>query len=86
MNVRVVISGRHYATDEGIPEQLSLKEGCSIDEALSKISKLADAAAQLPESCLLAVSGKHLGTLGKHMAHTLAEGDEIVLIAPVAGG
>ena len=86
MNVRVVISGRHYATEEGIPEQLSLDEGCSIDDALAKISEAAGEDRQLPRSCLLAVSGKHLGTLENHAPHTLCEGDEIVLIAPVAGG
>jgi molybdopterin converting factor small subunit len=35
---------------------------------------------------LIAVAGKHLGTLASHTPSPLADGDELTVIAPVAGG
>jgi len=32
------------------------------------------------------VAGKHVGSIAQHADSPLREGDEIVLIAPVAGG
>ncbi len=86
MKVRVVVSGRNYDVAEGIPEHLSLPEQCSLDEALRTVAELCPEGKGLPASCLVAVSGTHLGTLGNHRPHVLNEGDELVLIAPVAGG
>ncbi len=86
MKVRVVISGRSYHAAEKIPEHLSLAEGSSVAEALRAVAGLLSEATQLPESCLIAVSGTHLGTLADHRPHVLADGDELVIIAPVAGG
>jgi len=83
MNVRLVISGRGYDTATDLPDRLTLETDASIDDALTQLTSLVD---KLPVSCLLAVSGIHLGTLGNHREHILADGDEIVLIAPVAGG
>ena len=40
----------------------------------------------LSASCLVAVSGMHLGTLADHRPQTLKDGDELLLLAPVAGG
>ena len=86
MKIRLVISGRSYHAAEKLPEHLTLPQGCSIDEALQDLAKLTADDRPLPESCLLAVSGTHLGTLGEHRPHVLTDGDELVLIAPVAGG
>jgi molybdopterin converting factor small subunit len=86
MNIRVVVSGRSYDAAEHLPEELTLPDGASVDDALEAVGRLMTADRPLPESCLLAVSGTHLGTLGSHRPHTLKEGDELVLIAPVAGG
>ena len=86
MKVRIVVTGRRYDAANEIPEHLTLPEACSIDEALAAIARLCPAGKGLPESCLVAVSGTHLGTLRRHKPHVLSDGDELVLIAPVAGG
>ena len=86
MQVRLTISGRSYDAAAQIPEQLTLDDGSALDDALQAVARLMPEGKDLPKSCLDAVSGKHLGTLANHRAHTLEEGDELVLIAPVAGG
>jgi molybdopterin converting factor small subunit len=86
MKVRLLVTGRSYETAEQIPGQLTLPEGSSVDEALQAMAGFCAAGKGLPESCLVAVSGTHLGTLRRHQPYTLSDGDELVLIAPVAGG
>ena len=86
MKVRVIISGRSYHTADTIPEHLTLPEGSSVDDALDAVAGLASGGRGLPDSCLVAVSGTHLGTLGRHKPRALVDGDELVVIAPVAGG
>ncbi len=86
MNVRVVFSGRNYHLADCLPQQLTLPEGASVDEAIRSLAGSLPADQRLPDSCLLAVSGAHLGTVGRHQPRQLQENDELVLIAPVAGG
>jgi len=86
MRVHVVISGRNYDAAQSLPRELDLPEGCSLDEALSTLAALFPSGQRLPDSCLVAVSGVHLGTVRRHRPQQLKEGDELVLIAPVAGG
>lgn len=86
MKVRLTISGRSYDAAENIPGRLTLPDGCSLDDALQSVADLMPEGRGLPASCLVAVSGTHLGTLGNHRPHSLEEGDELVLITPVAGG
>ena len=86
MKLRLVISGRSYDAADGMPEQLTLPEGSSLDDALEAVAQLMPDGKKLPESCLLAVSGTHLGTWRDHKPHRLSDGDELVVIAPVAGG
>ncbi len=86
MKVRVVIAGRSYDAADAVPEYVTLPEGCPLDEALQTVAELIAGGKGLPDSCLIAVSGTHLGTLCNHRPRTLADGDELVLIAPVAGG
>ena len=86
MNISIVVSGRSYDTAESLPDRLSLPEDCSLDDALAELASLLPEGKTLPATCLLAVSGLHLGTLGNHRAHPLKEGDQLVLVAPVAGG
>ena len=85
MKIRVTISGRSYDKAAGVPAELELRDGASIDEALDALRRhVGDG--RLPASCLVAVSGRHLGTLSRHAPHTLVAGDELMLFAPVAGG
>ena len=86
MKVRVVITGRGYPAAERLPEELTLADGCSLDEALQTLAALAPAGRGLDGSCLVAVSGTHLGTIRSHRARVLGDGDELTIIAPVAGG
>lgn len=86
MKVRVVISGRSYDAAQTIPEHLTLPDGASVDDAIEAIKGILAEGRALPDSCLVAVSGTHLGTLGSHRATALEENDELALIAPVAGG
>ena len=86
MKVGIVVSGRSYDAAETIPEHLTLPDASSVDEALRAVAKLLPDGKRLPASCLVAVSGTHLGTLQNHRPHVLRDGDELVIIAPVAGG
>ena len=76
MKIQIVISGRRYDDAEKIPGQLTLPEGCSVDKALDALAELMHGEAGLPDSCLVAVSGTHLGTLRNHTARQLEEGDD----------
>jgi molybdopterin converting factor small subunit len=86
MKIRVVISGRSYDVAGGVPEHLTLPEGASVDDAIEQVEQLIGDGKRLPDSCLIALSGIHLGTVRDHRPQTLADGDELVVIAPVAGG
>lgn len=86
MQIQVVYSGRNYDAAGGVPRHLTLPEGCSVDEALLALRRLFPPEQPLDDSCLVAVSGAHLGTVRKHRPHQLQPGDELMLIAPVAGG
>lgn len=86
MVVRVVVAGRGYDTAARFPESLALAEHATLDDALAELNKCASGAKGLPASCLVAVCGTHLGTVGAHRARVLQDGDELLLLAPVAGG
>ena len=86
MIINLVITGRAYHTTESLPEQLTLPEGATLDDAIASLDELLPNNQKLPGSCVVAVSGKHAGTLAQHASRTLSDGDELALIAPVAGG
>ncbi len=86
MNVRIILSGRNYHLADCLPQQITLDETGSLDEALHLLNGMLPEGERLPDSCLLAVSGVHLGTVARHQPRELREGDELVLITPVAGG
>jgi molybdopterin converting factor small subunit len=86
MKVRVIFSGRGYDAAASLPDRVTLEEGSSLDIALEWITAQMPGDRPLPSSCLVAVSGVHVGTLAAHRSPLLRDGDEIVLIAPVAGG
>jgi molybdopterin converting factor small subunit len=86
MMVKVVITGRGYDAAQDVPAQLSLAEQVTVDDALRAIDRLLPDGRRLAASCLVALGGEHLGTVASHPARTLHEGDELLIIAPVAGG
>jgi sulfur carrier protein ThiS len=86
VKIHVTIAGRSYHMAEKLPPWMELPEGSSVDDALQHLAALMPAGTALDPHCLVAVSGAHLGTLQVHRPHTLCEGDELLVLAPVAGG
>ena len=86
MRIRVAITGRSYHTTEQLPDEVTLPDASSVDDAIALLAEQLPNESQLPASCLVAVSGEHLGTLANHQQRKLVDGDELTLIAPVAGG
>lgn len=86
MKVRIVFTGRSYPSGRRLPTEMNLSEGSTVDDLLRELQGLLGDSEAIPASCLLAVSGDHLGTVGQHSARSLSDGDELLLIAPVAGG
>lgn len=80
-----MITGRGYPAAGSLPEHLEMPEGASLDEALGVLRSMLPQGA-LSANALLAVSSKHLGTVGHHRQQQLRDGDELVIIAPMAGG
>ncbi len=86
LNVQVVFIGRRYDAAQAVPERLCLPDGATVDDALKAITAPLSGDHPLSASCLVAVSGMHLGTLADHRSESLKDGDELLLLAPVAGG
>jgi hypothetical protein len=86
MQLRFMMMGRSYDASAQLPESVELTDGATIEEALEAIDKLLPAGQTLPASCLVVLTGRHLGTVARHEATTVSALDELVLIAPVAGG
>lgn len=86
MRIRLVITGRSYHMAEHLPDEIELPAAATLDDALAAIAQRLADGPPLPSSCLVAVSGEHLGTIAHHRSQQLRDGDELVLIAPVAGG
>ena len=86
MRIQVTYTGRNYQTAEQLPAELTMDDNCSVADALQVISERLSQDTQLPTSCLVAVSGEHLGSVGQCQDRPLKENDELMLIAPVAGG
>jgi molybdopterin converting factor small subunit len=86
LNIQIVFVGRRYDAAQSLPDRLCLPEGATVDDALRTIAEQLPGDHPLLASCLVAVSGTHLGTLANHRPKTLKDGDELLLLAPVAGG
>lgn len=86
MRVRLMVTGRSYHATDSLPEQLELPEGSTVADAVRAVRACSTDASPLSDSCLIAVSGTHLGTLGRYDDRPLRDGEELTLIAPVAGG
>ena len=69
-----------------LPAEIALEAGATVDDAIRLLKSNLREDQQLPKSCLLAVSGEHIGTLASYTNRPLRDRDELILIAPVAGG
>jgi molybdopterin converting factor small subunit len=81
-----MFTGRSYLHASALPDLIELTPGATVEEAIVRIRRYFYDDQALSDSCLVAVSGEHLGSIGRFADRTLQEGEEIVLIAPVAGG
>ena len=86
MKLRIAVTGRSYNQTEGLPSELTLAEGATLEDAIREIAGLLADRPALPTSCLVSLAGRHLGTLASYENAKLRDGDSLVLIAPVAGG
>jgi hypothetical protein len=86
MQVRIHVSGRNYHRAAALPQRLTLPDGCPLDAALEALAAALPEGEHWQETCLLAVAGVHVGTWRDHRPAVLREGDEILLLMPVAGG
>lgn len=84
MRIQVAYMGRSYVSAGQLPAFLDLPESAGLNEALQQLA--ARLPEPLPPSCLISVSGQHVGTWSDHPDRPLSDGDELLLIAPVAGG
>ncbi|HJN09655.1 MAG: MoaD/ThiS family protein [Pirellulaceae bacterium] len=85
MKIRITYLGRSYQHAETLPEQIDLESGATIASAVQAVNSLL-AETNLPGSCLVTVSGEHVGSVASFTDRPMREGEELVLIAPVAGG
>ena len=86
MKVRVTLTGRSYHLGEGLPAEMELSDDSTVTALVSALNEQLPDDNELPASCLISVSGKHVGSVGNHSDAALSENDEVVFIAPVAGG
>lgn len=86
ITIPFILTGRSYSDAHSLPQEMELEEGACVDDALAWIAERIDGDSPLPPSCLVALAGQHLGTVASHQNPPLSDGQELVLIAPVAGG
>ncbi len=86
MKIRILFTGRSYQTSSQLPSELEVPEQVSISQAVQILADRLPGDQSLPSTCLVAVSGEHVGTISQLNDRALVDGEELVLIAPVAGG
>ena len=86
MRIPLVVTGRGSHAIENLPDQLDVPDQASVDDVIRLLVERYGEGPGWSASCLIAVAGRHLGTVASHLPATLREGDEVTLIAPVAGG
>jgi len=86
VKIKLVVSGRAYPRAASLPDALDVDEGCTLAEALARVAAMLPDGQGLPSAGLVAVGGQHAGTVCRHSNPTLRDGEELVIVVPVAGG
>ncbi len=86
MKIRIEFTGRNYHQSGAAENAFELPDGATLPDAIAALSDSLPADVTLPASCLIARNGAHVGAVGKPPATPLQDGDELLFIAPVAGG
>lgn len=86
MNIRVTLTGRSYHAASQLPAEIELADGANLSDVLARIDQLLPDDAPLPGSCLVALGGQHVGAVANYQDVELRDGQELTLVAPVAGG
>ena len=86
MRIRIAFMGRGYHLANRLPDELQLDDSAEVGDLIRQVQSHLTDGEHLPTSCLISVAGEHLGTVAKFRDRPLRDGDELVLIAPVAGG
>ncbi len=86
MTITVTLSGRLYNLRPARPVEVTLPAEATVQDVLQTLRRDETTRSCLVDSALLAVSGKHIGTVAKHSVVTLSQGDDLLIFAPMAGG
>lgn len=86
VKIRLVVTGRGYHAAESLPDQWEVPDHATVDDLMRLVMERYGDGAGWSATCLIAVAGRHLGTVASHEPAALRDGDEVTLIAPVAGG
>jgi molybdopterin converting factor small subunit len=86
VNVRIAVVGWQYHVTGQLPRSVEVLDGATVDVALTALRAAMPDGRELSPHAMLAVAGRHIGTVELHDACRLREGDEMMVIVPVAGG
>ena len=86
MKIRILIVAPMWGIADGLPAELTLEDGSTVDDAIAALNDHLPDGETLPDSCLIAVGGRHRGTVGTRLQLPLKDGDELELITPAGGG
>jgi hypothetical protein len=81
MKLRIQVVGRNSGGSATLPAELELTPNATLSDACAALQ-----AAELPPSTLVVVSGRHVGTLANYPPLALRDNDELLFLAPIAGG
>ncbi len=86
MKIRVILTGRSYHNAAALSDALELPDDATLSDALAAINDQLGEDAALPPTCLIALAGRHVGNVAACDDRPLTDGQELTLVAPVAGG
>lgn len=84
MQIQLFITGRMYHLADGAPDRIDLPDDATLTQAVAALQQLLPE--PLPDTTLLSVGNRHCGSIGRFDDCDLRDGDELIVVAPVAGG